>query len=486
MLGYGPPPAEEAEAFLESRMHPEDRPAYDALQARLRQCSEGSEQAVELRVRGADGSWRYILCRGRCTERNPDGSARRTIGVHTDLTARRHAEEEQARLQRELHQAHKMEALGQLAGGIAHDFNNILASILGFTELARLRLDGDPGTIGGYLGEVEKAGQRARDLVRKMLLFSRTQEPVAGDAVDVSATVTDSLGMLRPILPSSIDMETDLAEGLPPVAISSVTLQQILTNLCVNARDAMDGKGRLQIRTGLARGRGEECDACSQKVEGEWVEIAVADSGPGISPEAVSRIFDPFYTTKAAGVGTGLGLAVVHGILRTHGGHVLVESRPGQGATFRLLLPPMGGTADPVPEAPMEPVEHHSHDQHIMVIDDEPALRDYLYELLTLHGYRVSTWADPAAALAHLEGDGADVDLLLTDQTMPHMTGLELATRVRGLRPRLPLVLITGYSDEVDSRRGSGLPVDRLLPKPVGSTELLAALDELLARASAS
>jgi PAS domain S-box-containing protein len=259
--------------------------------------------------------------------------------VWNDISDRKRLELERAQLQRQLVHTQKMEALGRLTGGIAHDFNNMLATAQGYTELAQMRAEqaGDDKQ-QGYLAEVLKTTERASGLVRQMLLFARggQAEP---SLQQLSELVSESISMMRPVLPSSMELVTRVEADVPPVLVDPVQLHQVLLNLCINARDAMEGKGRIEIgvRSVVARG---ECSSCHEVLDGEYVELLVRDNGPGIAHYLLSRIFDPFFTSKELGGGSGMGLSMVHGIVHEHGGHIQVDSRPGQGAAFHVLLPP--------------------------------------------------------------------------------------------------------------------------------------------------
>ncbi|MCP4043461.1 MAG: PAS domain S-box protein [Gammaproteobacteria bacterium] len=322
-----------------SFIHPED--AEHTLAGLYRAVESGEAKwESEYRFRKRDGTYAFTLDWGTVIH-DENGKPVRMIGAMLDITERKRSEAEQARLQRELQQVQKMEALGQLTGGIAHDFNNILGIIMGYSDLARDRcISKGEAKLTSQLDRILEASGRARDLVSQMMAFSR------GDARDdkplqLQALVKEDLKMLSSTLPSSIGITTEIEENLPSVIMDPGQLNQLLMNLCVNARDAMKGKGDLTIRIGWVRELDAECATCHKQVEGDWVELSVTDTGSGISQEVLNRIFDPFFTTKEVGKGTGMGMAVIHGIMRNHGGHILVETGPGEGTTFRLLFPPV-------------------------------------------------------------------------------------------------------------------------------------------------
>lgn len=264
-----------------------------------------------------------------------------------DISERLKMENEKKSLLRQLMQSQKMEALGQLTGGVAHDFNNILASVIGFTELSQDILAEEPdlqqaditAKLRDYLEEIHTAGNRAKVLIEQMLMFSRTGNNGALQAVNISKLVNEAVRMLRPVLPTSIDINAFAYPGLPDVLADQVQVQQMLINTCINARDAMNGKGVIDIYLGETDIHKQVCSSCQKMVTGKYLDLSIEDSGPGIDASILDRIFEPFFTTKVSGKGTGMGLAMVHGIIHHHHGHVIIDSKPGQGTSFRILFP---------------------------------------------------------------------------------------------------------------------------------------------------
>jgi PAS domain S-box-containing protein len=397
------------------------------------------------------------------------------VGAFNDLTDWTRTAEERERLQRELQQAQKMDALGQLTGGIAHDFNNILASILGYVSLAQTVLAPEGNErIANYLGAVMSAGERARDLVAKMLEFSRNAPREDLQPVDPAPLIQEVARMMQAIIPSSIKLVVHQAVGPTFALLDPSDLHQLLVNLIVNARDALGPHGQIDIRLLSPHRLRGVCSGCHSSINGHYLVIEVEDNGSGIEADVLSRIFDPFFSTKSAGKGTGMGLSVVHGILHRGRGHVLVESRPGQGTRFRLLFPPAPvSTSDTATRQIALAEVPRGHGQRILVVDDEPLVAAYLSELFSLNGYAVDTAADGVEALERLEQAGQRYDLLLTDQTMPRMTGTELIARLRGLQPDLPIILCTGYSDSVDEQGALALGIREFIRKPVAPDVLL-------------
>jgi PAS domain S-box-containing protein len=413
--------------------------------------------------------------------RGKDGGISHFIAIQQDITERKRAEAEREELQRQLQQAQKMEALGQLTGGIAHDFNNILGAIIGYTDLAieRFAPDGE-GKLAEYLKQVYRAAIRARDLIAQMLAYSRSGG-VSEESIHLGPVIQEVIKMLRSALPATLEIETTMASDLPQVRLDPVQLHQVVMNLCINGRDAMDGHGRLRLHLDWTEGVRALCSSCHHAVEGDYVRLTLEDDGPGIAPEILNRIFEPFFTTKEVGRGTGMGLSVVHGIVHDHGGHILVENRPEGGTRFELLLP-----ASDLPQAGGEsrgqgaggPIRRgHGH---ILVVDDEPRLVHYFAELLESQGYRVTGITDAREALQRFIQSPEKVDLVITDQTMPEMTGAELARKMLGVRPSLPVILCTGYSAEIDAESARAIHVAGYFEKPVLPEDLIRRVGELL------
>jgi len=400
------------------------------------------------------------------------------VGIIRDLTERNRTEEQLA-------QAQKMESIGLLTGGIAHDFNNMLASVLGYSRLALQRFgDANPPKFGDYLREVIGAGERARDLVAQMLAFSRGEDAEVAE-VEIPPLVDELLKLLRPSVASSIGISVDLAPGLPPVKANRVQLQQVLLNLCINARDAMGEVGHLAIAARRQHFDGADCASCLAEFEGDFVVISVGDDGAGIAAAAQERIFEPFYTTKPGHEGSGMGLAMVHGIVHRLGGHIGLLSAPGRGSTFSIALPELEAPAvtraaeldTPARDAAWTVAAWPAR---VLVVDDEPAVAECTAEMLELAGFEASFETDPTAALARLERDPAAIDVLLTDQTMPRITGHQLAKAAMNLRPDLPVLLITGHSTAIDEASALACGIRAFLRKPVDHERLLGAVNAAL------
>ena len=425
--------------------------------------------------RESEGSTHYFELNARLLDIEDESCILATV---RDRTAERMAEQDRLYLQSQLQQASKMEAIGQLAGGIAHDFNNILASIIGYAELvqsARTRLE--PEQIDNYLGEVVTAGHRARDLISQMLTFTRANrgEP---RAVDISEAIADVSRMLRAAIPTTIDIRTEFAAGLAPVLADPVQLQQIIINLLINARDAIEGNGSIHIDV-RTTGVQQPCACCGERLEGDHLQISVRDSGHGIEPELQAKIFEMYFTTREHGKGTGIGLWLINNLVHEYAGHITLQSKVGRGTTFNVHLPmaPPAGEISQLPtEAAAAPLEGR-----IVVVDDEVSVSSFIGEVLRDHGYDVVIFNESPSALRYLETNIDDTAMLLTDQVMPMITGLDLSQRVRSLNPQLPIILITAFTEHKDARRFEEIGINRFLAKPFRIDELLRAIRELSA-----
>ena len=399
--------------------------------------------------------------------------------IGRDITARKRAEAERLGLETQLRQAQKMEAIGHLTGGIAHDFNNILTSIMGYVTLATER----PGAaadrkLGNYLEQALLSSRRARDLIQQMLTFSRGQRGERRP-VDLRRVAAESARLLRSSMPSTLELETLSAADVPLASLDRVQAEQVLLNLCINARDAVQGHGKVQVSVGRSSTRRAACTSCRAPFDGEFVELTVTDDGPGIPSEVMERMFEPFFSTKEVGKGSGMGLATVHGIVHEHGGHVVVESVLGHGATFRVLFPCL--------RADDQSIEHETLDYvpasrkvalrgRVLVVDDEEMVVGFMRELLEGWGLEVTAKRAGPDARQVFADDPDRYDLVITDQTMPRMTGLELARELAAIRPGVPVILYTGYADGVMDAHVEAAGVRALLKKPVEPAQLLALL----------
>jgi PAS domain S-box-containing protein len=469
-----------AELIIPERL----RAAHDAGMAHYREIGAGPflGRRVETVAMRSDGSELPVELAIAAVAAGRDGDI--FIGYLRDISDAKRAEAENARLEAQLRQSQKMEAIGHLTGGIAHDFNNILTSVMGYVVLAAERpQSARDEKLAEYLAHAERSCLRARDLIQQMLMFSRgkrgERRPVA-----LPELVGDLAGMLRSTLPTTLVLETRL-QDVPTLVVDPVQIEQVLLNLCINARDATGGSGRIDVALRRSLHPRSTCASCRQEFSGEFVEFSIGDDGAGIPPDVFERIFEPFYSTKEVGRGSGMGLAVVHGILHEHGGHVTVDSTVGAGTTFRALLPLGSATgAEPTPaRRALEAGDAGTRlAGRVLLAEDEASVAGFMRELLQNWGLAVTVVPDAEEALRALQHDLAGFDLLITDQTMPGLTGLELARRVAALDPSLPVLLYTGYADGLDATRLDAHGIQALLYKPVEPVALRRQVEAALAR----
>jgi len=427
--------------------------------------SDGSEFPVEVAIDVAPGEDGEIL-----------------IGYIRDISERSEAENQRRQLETQLQQAQKMEAIGQLTGGIAHDFNNILTAMMGYMTLAEEHTGKQADDkLSRYIERALRSGKRARDLIQQMLTFSRGQhgEP---QPVSLALLINEWIGLLESTLPSSVEIKTELETDVPVTMIDPVQIEQVLTNLCINARDAMQGSGVLTVRLSHDTYENVVCASCRQPVSGPFIEISVADTGSGIPLDIQERIFEPFYSTKEVGHGSGMGLSMVHGIVHKHGGHLLLDSMPNSGSSLRILLKPIEATAATKDVA--KAVEIQQTRQlvgRVMLVDDEPAVSEFMQDLLENWGLTVSVFNSSVDACRKFSDDIDQFDLVILDQTMPKMTGLEVSKNLLGLRPDLPIILYTGYNAEITEAQVSDQGIRALVKKPVDTVKLHDLVKDLLA-----
>ena len=385
--------------------------------------------------------------------------------------------EERSKVEQQLRQAQKMEAVGTLAGGIAHDFNNVLAAIIGFSELALGKLpEGSPVRL--HMERIFTAGIRGRDLVKQILAFSRQAEQTKLP-IKLAPIVKETLRLLRASLPSTIGIRMNLPNNMGFVSADPIQIQQVIMNLCTNAAHSMREKGG-SISIDLADFSVSSPDNAPDPAmrPGSYARLSVQDTGVGMSPETIEHIFDPFFTTKAAGEGTGLGLSVVHGIVASHGGTITVSSEPGKGSTFTIYLPKLleeqprhsgkGGSSIP-----------RGHER-ILFIDDEENLAALGHEMLTDLGYAVTFRTGARESLALFRLDPSRFDLVIADQTMPNLTGVELAKEILAIRADMPIIMCTGFSYAVDADSARAAGIKAFAMKPLTKREIAKTVRKVL------
>jgi signal transduction histidine kinase/CheY-like chemotaxis protein len=393
-----------------------------------------------------------------------------------EIDAHKRLETEKERLQHQLQQAQKMEAIGTLAGGIAHDFNNILSAILGYTELILLELEPDHA-ISGNLKQVVKAGNRAKDLVNQILAFSR-QSPQNIHSIKIQPIVKETLGLLRASLPKNIKIESSIESDLCGISADPTQIYQVLMNLCTNAAHAMEKEGDL-LRIDLKNVEVGPDDMVPYPdlQPGSYVMLTIEDNGHGIDPSIQDRIFDPYFTTKAPGKGTGMGLSVVHGIVKSHGGTISLASTPGQGSTFNVLFPRLDReTISPDEEDKPLP----RGEGNILFVDDEEFLVDLGQQMLKRLGYEVTACSDPVDALTLFRENPKSFGLVITDLAMPKMSGEQLVLELVAIRPEIPIILCTGFSQLMTREKMRQIGVNEFLRKPLVIRDLAEAIARVL------
>ena len=397
----------------------------------------GGDVRIEYRIRRPDGTVRWVETRAYPS--TDSSGAAHAVGVSTDITERK-------LLQQQLLQSQKMEAIGQLAGGIAHDFNNLLTVINGYASLT-LSGEDTPEHLRKPLLQIQAAGERAANLTRQLLVFSRKQA-MQFKPIDVNRTIEESMRMLSRMVGEHIELSLKLDPSVPQIEADSSMIEQVLMNLVVNARDAMQQGGRLVIATEAKEIGVAEAKALPGTRAGRFVQLSVSDTGSGIAPEILSKIFEPFFTTKGIGQGTGLGLAMVFGIVENHQGWIHTESRLGEGTTFRIYLP----TVLPVRSADRTSSAEEAigrGTETILLVEDDEAVRELTLSVLRAYGYRVLTASTGAEGFEMWKQHRAQVRLLLTDMVMPDgMSGLELAKLLRAADPQLKVICMSGYNQE--------------------------------------
>ena len=399
-----------------------------------------------------------------------------------DISERQHTETEKQNLQAQLAQAQKMDSIGRLAGGVAHDFNNMLGVILGHAEMA---LEDIPPQhlLFTNLQEIRKAAIRSGDLTRQLLAFARKQT-VAPRVLDLNATVAGMLNMLRRLLGENIELAWQPGRAPLVIQMDPSQIDQVLANLCVNARDAIAGTGRITIATKAVSFDANYCASHPDHLPGDFVRLTVADTGCGMDAETLQHLFEPFFTTKELGKGTGLGLATVYGIVKQNNGFILIDSAPGQGATFKIHLPRHVATdPEPAPTPPPPPARGH---ETILLVEDEPFLLAMTGRMLEQLGYRVLPAATPAEAIRLANQNPGRIQLLMTDVVMPEMNGRELAKRLLADHPGLKRLFMSGYTADIIALHGTLDPGMHFIAKPYTPADLARKIREALAGSGSS
>ncbi len=438
-------------------VHPDYRYLFDDFKEQVQSTGTFHAESVDVRK---DGTQFDVEVRGRPFLYMNEAHL---LAIVRDITERKRAEADKKKLEIQLRQAQKMEAIGTLAGGIAHDFNNTLTPILVQTELARLII-GQDDPAQANLDEIMKAGHRAKDLVKQILTFSRHSEHQRLP-IDLVPLVKESLKLLRSSIPTTIEIKQEIRETALVVSADPTQMQQIIMNLCTNASQAMREKGSL-LEVGLEHVELDEYGA--EKYPnigpGDYVRLWVSDTGIGIETDLLDKIFDPFFTTKPTGEGTGMGLSVVHGIVRSHGGEITVDSKPGNGTVFSVFLPRIDKLAESENEDRLKPVP--TGNERILFVDDEEAVIRAGEKMLKRLGYQVESMTNPIDALTAFRDRPDQYDLVITDMTMPNLTGDNLAKEVIKIHSRIPVIICTGFSHQIDEQKAHNIGIRGYIMKP--------------------
>lgn len=460
ILGYGAEEQDLIASVWQDLVHPDDLGlTQERLETHLKGLAPIFE--VEQRLRMKDGTWKWVLARGKVVERDGQGRPLRMTGTHTDITERRRAEHEHRELSAQLHQSQKLESLGSLAGGVAHDINNVLAAILSLASVHRDTLEtGHP--LARSLDTITRACLRGRDVVKSLLYFARKDLEVRGP-VSLNDITREMIRLLDRTTLKRVELHADLQEPLPPIMGDAGALSHSLMNLCLNAMDAMPQGGVIQIRT---------CALPDGKLR-----LSVRDAGEGMSPEVLKQAVEPFFTTKAVGKGTGLGLAMVYGTVKAHGGALQIQSVVGEGTEVCLTFPPLVEET-PGPSRPAVPETPAHAPLRILLVDDDELIRQSIAPMLERCGHRVDCAESGLEALDRIK-TGLEVDLAILDLNMPGLSGAQTLPRLHALRPGLPVLLSSGHSDSALPQLLQDAPRVAFLRKPFTLAELKAKIEAM-------
>ncbi|MCP4151254.1 MAG: response regulator [bacterium] len=474
------------EEFKKLKLEDYSFSSLDLIKRRFRSISESGQGVFEACHKRKDGEIRFSTVNARPIT---IGDKTYLLALFNDITEGKKVEEERRQLEKQLRQGQKMESIGTLAGGIAHDFNNILGVIQGYSELALLDIENPGDSAYKNIGNSLEAVERAKELVRQILTFSRQGEEERLP-VNPRFIVKEVLKLLRATLPATIDVQAEIDSASAPILADPTHIHQVVMNLCTNAVHSMRGKkGTLKVvlkdisitsLPNMAPGeRDGSFQICSYKNSkpGPHIEIAVQDTGHGIEPQIIERIFDPYFTTKEPGEGTGLGLSVVHGIVKQYGGVVAIDSKPGEGTTVIARFPAIDSPERP----PAKPAgDFPTGVEVILLVDDEEKLLEANKQMLQRLNYTVISCSNSTRALEIFRADPTAFDLILTDMTMPAITGVELAKEALKLRPDIPIILCTGFSEFMDAKQAKALGIKEYLMKPLNKQTLATSVRNVL------
>lgn len=446
MTGYRP---EELEGRSAKIIYPSDEDYEYVGKEKYAQIRENNTGTVETRFKRKNG--RIINVILSSTTMDSSDLTRGVTFTAMDITERKKAEQAGEKLRSQLIQSQKLESIGRLAGGVAHDYNNMLSVILGYTDMAMNRVSSDT-PLHDDLTEIHKAASRSRDITAKLLAFARKQA-ITPEVLNLNETVSGMIKMMKSLIGENIELDWIPGSGVKPVRMDPSQIDQIIANLCVNARDAVEGMGKITIETGSVICDENKPVFSPECKPGEYVLLKVSDNGCGIEETELKSIFEPFFTTKSGGEGIGLGLATVYGIVKQNEGFINVRSKPGEGTEIEIYMPGYSGEADDSAEENEDKIPG-SRGETVLLVEDEEAILELESKMLEKLGYNVIKSADPQEALSMAEESGGGIDLLITDVVMPGMNGRELADRVRAKYPSISILFMSGYSADVIAHRG--------------------------------
>jgi len=460
MLGYEPGEIESGINTTLEMTHPDDRPVV--LRTIAGALNEGKDTInAEFRMRHKNGSYRWVLARSKVVARDAEGKLQRAVGTRTDIT-------EHKQLAEQFLQSQKMESIGRLAGGVAHDFNNHLTVINGYASLLRSKVP--EGRVADGLKLIRDAGERAAALTRQLLAFSRKQIPRL-EPVDLNKLVRGMEKMILRLVGEGVELKLSLAPDVSAIRADPTQIEQVVMNLAVNARDAVEHGGRLTIETAQIELQGERL--------GPYVRLTVADNGSGMSADVMQHIFEPFYTTKEQGHGTGLGLSTVYGIVEDSRGFIQVDSEPGKGSAFQVYFPAITEMAvGAQPEAALLP--GIDNNETVLVVEDQTEVRHFTVSVLRSYGYQVLEASNGEEALQVAAGHSGSIELAVTDVVMPGISSRELTDRLRAARPNIKMLFVSGYTANTSIEKDLMKPGASYLAKPYSPDVLVGRVRELL------
>jgi PAS domain S-box-containing protein len=475
LLGYSESVLAEGLGFIREKTSPD---AWEEIGLKFDRHVAGHAPMFdhEFKLQSSQGQWKWFHTKAKVVRHDKDGQPETMVGIIIDTSERKEYEAEREHLEMKLQQAQKMEAIGTLAGGIAHDFNNILGAILGYSQLTQMHT-ADNARVQGYVSNIFKASERAKGLVEQILTFTR-QGKSQKVPCDIAIVLKEVVKLLRASIPSTIEIVQKIPSNLGTVLADQTQIHQVLMNLCTNAAHAMEARGGTLTVTLKNRVVEENTAAKADDLpRGRYLQLSVSDTGAGMDKAVVDRIFDPYYTTKAVGEGTGMGLATVHGIVNDHDGRIFVDSAPGEGSVFRVLFPVLENPAEAVSS---QAASYPRGTERILFVDDEEPLVQLGVEMLNDLGYDAVGTTRARQALEQFNSRQDEFDLVITDMTMPDMTGDQLAAEILNQRPDIPIIICTGFSKRISSEMASSLGIRALLMKPVTVQKLARTIREVL------